>query len=92
MNKSVIALLLLGSAAAYANEAADDQANRIAFVGERTRAELQAEVANARVAGTLSVSEFARNAQQAAPGERSRSTVRAEAEQAARTRVIDQLI
>lgn len=92
MKNSVITLLLLGSAAAFANEAADEQANRVAFVGERTRAEVRAEVANARAAGTLSVTEAARNRQQPSAGERSRSSVRAEAEQAARVRVIHQTI
>ena len=92
MKKSVIAILLLGSAAAFANEAADELANRTMFVGERTRAEVQAEIASARAAGTLSVSEYVRNVQPAIEGTRSRSAVRAEAAQASRVRVIDPLI
>lgn len=92
MKKSVIAILLLGSAGAFANEAADELANRTPFAGERTRAEVQADIASARAAGTLAASEYDRNVQPAIEGSRSRSAMRAEATQAARVRVIDQLI
>lgn len=92
MNKSIVSILLFSSAAAFANEAADDLSNRTAFVGERTRAEVQADVTKARAAGTLGASEYARNAQPAIQSSRSRSAVRAEAAQASRIRVIDALI
>lgn len=92
MNKSIIALLLLTSASAFANEAADEQANRTAFAGERTRAEVRAEVERAQQQGTLRFSDVAGNATQAAQGQRSLDEVRAEAVQAARIRIVHELI
>lgn len=94
MNKSIIALLLLSSAAAFANEAADEQSNHAAFAGQLTRAEVKADTAAAQAAGTLSFSEFAAHQSQpsAAGAGRSRSELRAEAIQAARTRVIQEQI
>jgi hypothetical protein len=93
MKKSIIALFLLTSAAAFANEAGDDMANRTAAGGERTRAEVKAETLAAKQQGTLSFSEFAANQQQASQGTgRSRTELRAEAVQAARTRVIHEQI
>ena len=93
MQKSIIALFLLTSAAAFANEAADEQSNRAATAGERTRAEVKAEVGQARASGSLSSSDYAANLPQAAQGSgRNRSEVRGEAMQAARQRVIHEQI
>ena len=93
MHKSVIALFLLTSAAAFANEAADEQANRTAFIGSASRAEVQAEYLRARAQGQLpDTSEAAALASPAIPSVRSRQAVRAEAVQAARTRVVHELI
>lgn len=93
MKKSIIAMFLLTSAAAFANEAADEQSNRAAVAGERTRAEVKAEVRQAREAGVLSVDEYAASLPQSAQGAgRSRGEVRGEAMQAARQRVIHEQI
>lgn len=94
MKKSTIALFLLSSAAAFANEAGDEQVNRTAFAGERTRAEVQAELQLARSQGVVGQhSEYSAYLQQPTAGfGRSRDAVRAEAVQAARTRVIHELI
>lgn len=92
MQKSIIALFLLTSAAAFANGVADEQANRAATAGERTRAEVKAQVVLARDAGTLSVDDYAANLPQLAQGGRSRSEVRGEAAQAARVRVVHEQI
>jgi hypothetical protein len=94
MHKSIIALLLLSSAAAFANEAADEQMNRSSFIGERTRAELKAELQQAQQQGALGVhSEYVAYLQQPSFGSsRNPADVRAEAVQAARTRVIHELI
>lgn len=94
MNKSVIALLLLTTSAAFANEAADEQANRAAFGGERTRAEVNAELQRAQQQGAVGAdAEYADYLQQASfTSTRSPAEVRAEAVQAARTRVIHELM
>lgn len=92
MKNSIITLLLLTSAAAFANEAGDELSNRTAAAGERTRAEVKAEVLRARAQGTLASGDYAGNATQAAAGLRARSEVRAEAVQAARVRVVHELI
>lgn len=92
MHKSLIALFLFTSAGAFAGEAADEQANRAAFSGERTRAEVKAEVMHARSAGKLSFGDYAGNEQAGQHSARSRAEVRAEAVQAARTRVIHEQI
>ena len=94
MQKSLIALFLLTSAAAFANEASDEQSNRAAAAaGERTRAEVTAQVVQARDAGILSVDDYAANLPRAAQGSgRSRSEVRGEAAQAARVRVVHEQI
>jgi hypothetical protein len=60
MQKSVIAILLLSSAAAFANEASDEMANRTSSIGERTRATTRAEVRQLGGPGTRSVSELDR--------------------------------
>lgn len=88
MQKSIIAILLLSSAAAFANEAGDEQFNRAAFAGAHSRAEVKAEIAKARAAGQLSFDEYKANAQQPQGSTRSRMDARAEAIEAARTRVI----
>lgn len=94
MNKSIISLLLLGSATAFANEAADDQANRAAFAGGATRAEVTAAYLDARAQGALPDTSEAASLQTQRPAAqaRSREAVRAEAVQAARIRVVHELI
>lgn len=92
MQKSIIALFLLTSAAAFANGVADEQANRAAATGERTRVEVKAQVLQARDAGILSVDDYAVNLPQVARSGRSRSEVRGEAAQAARVRVVHEQI
>lgn len=88
MNKSIIAILLLSSAAAFANEAADGKANHTAFAGSMSRAEVRADIAQARADGTLPFNEYAGNEQKASGSSRERAEVRGEAIQAARSRVI----
>lgn len=88
MQKSIIAILLLSSAAAFANEAADEQANRAAFAGSLSRAEVRAVVEQAGAEGTLHVDEYAGYQRQGQASARSRAEVRGEAVQAARTRLI----
>lgn len=92
MQKSIIAILLLSSAAAFANEAADEQANRAAFAGSMVRAEARAAIEQARADGTLSLDEYVGYQLKAEPSARSRAEVRGEAVQAARTRVIHEQI
>lgn len=91
MNKSIIAILLLFSATAFANEVGDEQANRSTFTGSVSRAEVQAGIAQAKAAGTLRFDEFAGNRQQAGASERSRAEVRGEAIQAARSQSVHEL-
>ena len=88
MQKSIIAILLLSSAAAFANEAADEQANRTAFAGSMTRAEVKAATLQAKAEGKLHFDEYAASQQKASGYARSRAEARGEAIQAARTRVI----
>jgi hypothetical protein len=88
MKTSIIAILLLASGAAFANEAADDPAKSTPFIGELTRAEVKAELNAARQAGTLITSEYASNQAPTFKGERSRFDARAEAVQAARSHTI----
>jgi hypothetical protein len=94
MNKSIIAILLLSSAAAFANEAADEQMNRSSFIGERTRAEVKAELQRAQQQGVVGVhSEYAAYLQQPSfSSSRNPADIRAEAVQAARTRVVHESI
>jgi hypothetical protein len=91
MNKSIIAILLLSSAAAFANEAADEQANRTAFAGALSRAEVKAGIAQAKADGTLRLDEYAGNLQNANAFDRSRAEVRSEAIQAARSQSVHEL-
>lgn len=90
MNKSLITLLLLSSASAFASEAADDAGNRGAFDGQRTRAEVKAELARAQRAGGVNYGENAGGTLVSGPV-RSIDEIRAEAAQAARTRVAHEL-
>ena len=91
MRKSIITLFLLTSAAAFANEAGDEQFNRTSFSGERTRAEVKAETVRAQQQGELRFSDYHGNKPQASQGfSRGRSEVCAEAVQAARTRIIQE--
>lgn len=94
MNKSIIALLLLGSTAAFAGNAADEQMNRSAFAGERTRAEVKAELQQLQQDGAIGAhSDLAAYLQQPSTvSTRDRADVRAEAVEAARTRVIQESI
>ena len=88
MKTSIIAILLLASGAAFANEAGDDPAKRAPFIGERTRAEVKAELLTAKQAGKLITNEYASNQMPAFKSERSRFETRAEAVLAARTHTI----
>lgn len=91
MNKSIISLLLLASATAFANEASDEQANRTAFAGGLTRAEVNAGVAQAKGQGTLRFDEYTTHQQKASASTRSRSEVRIEAVQAAQSHAVHEL-
>ncbi|WP_332816077.1 DUF4148 domain-containing protein [Ramlibacter sp.] len=93
MNKSLIAVLLLASTAAFANEAADELANRTPFDGERARADVQAEIVDARATGTLNVDLYVANRNsQPVQSRRSRSDVRAEAVKASHNHVVQEFI
>ncbi|NKE68492.1 hypothetical protein RAMLITH_21980 [Ramlibacter sp. RBP-2] len=94
MKTVLISLAILASASAFANEAADDRANREAFAGVATRAEVQSGYLRARAAGTLvPTDETASLRAPAAPdGGQARDDVRREARQAARQRVIHELL
>jgi hypothetical protein len=92
MKTSIIALLLLASGASFANEAGDDAANRTAFAGERTRANVKADTQAAKQSGLLGLTEYGMQQQAAGASQRSRSEARAEAIRAARTRVIHEQI
>lgn len=94
MKTVLISLAILASASAFANEAADDRANRDAFAGGATRAEVQSEYLRARATGSLvPTDETASLRAPAAPaGAQARDDVRREARQAARQRVIHELL
>lgn len=94
MKTVLISLAILASASAFANEAADDRANREAFTGAATRAEVQSGYVHARAAGALvPTDETAALRAPAAPaGAQPRDDVRREARQAARQRVIHELL
>lgn len=92
MKKSIIAIMLLSSAAAFANELADEQANRAPFAGSLSRAEVKTGIAQAKADGTLHIGEYVANQQLASGSSRDRAEVRAEAVEAARTRTIHELI
>lgn len=88
MKTSITAILLLASGAAFANEAADDPAKSAPFIGERTRAEVKAELLAAKQAGTLFTNDYAHQQMPPLKGERSRFEARTEALQAARSHTI----
>lgn len=94
MQKVILSMLMLSAASVFANEAADDQANRAVFAGGQTRAEVKAEYLRAKTGGTLADTSEAASLQPITPqgNGRSRAEARAEAVQAARTRVIHELI
>lgn len=94
MKTLLISIAILASASAFANEAADERANRESFMGVATRAEVQSEYLHARAAGTLApTDETASLRAPAAPGGgQARDDVRREARQAARQRVIHELL
>lgn len=93
MKKIIISTLLLGAFSAFANEAGDDLQNRAAFQGQLTRAEVRADYVRAAAGGNLiDTSEAAslksQTVTQPAPG----GSLKAEAVQAARSRVIHELM
>jgi hypothetical protein len=92
MKKPFLLLLLAASAGAFANEAADEAANRTAFAGQLTRAEVKADTHAAGHAGQLGMTEYAQQQQPASNRVRSRAELRPEAVKAARTRVIHEQI
>ena len=96
MKTLAVSIMILGAATAFANEAADDRANRQTFESATTRAAVQAEYLTARAQGTLPVTSEAASLQVQGPivpgSALSRAEVRHEARQAARTRVIHELI
>lgn len=53
MKTLVASLMMLGAATAFANEAADERHNRLAFQGATARAAVQADYLAARANGTL---------------------------------------
>jgi hypothetical protein len=94
MKKTILSILLASSFGAFANEAGDELQNRPQFQGERTRAEVRAEFLNAKAAGTLIDTSEAASQRPQGPiaSDRSRASVKVEAVQAARTRVIHELL
>lgn len=94
MKTVLISLAILASASAFANEAADDRANRESFAGGATRAEVQSEYLHARAEGTLAPTDETASLHAPAPatGAQARDDVRREARQAARQRVIHELL
>jgi hypothetical protein len=94
MKKTLLSLVLLSSFGAFANEAGDELHNRAQFLGERTRAEVRSEFLNAKAAGALIDTSEAASQQSQAPAtsDRSRASVKVEAFQAARTRVVHELL
>lgn len=94
MKTILISIALLASASAFANEAPDELANRQAFNGVATRAAVQGAYLHARAAGTLPVTDETASLRTAAPSgwTQARDEVRREARQAARQRVVHQLL
>lgn len=93
MKTAVLSLMMLAAASAFANEAADDRANRQTFQSATTRAAVQAEYLTARSQGTLpDTSDAASLRTQRPTVSKSRTQVRQEARQAAREHVIHELI
>ena len=93
MNKIIISTLLLSAFSAFANEAGDDLQNRAAFQGDLTSAEVRADYVRAKAAGTLiDTSEAASLKSQTVTQSAPRGSLKAEAVQAARTRIIHELM
>jgi hypothetical protein len=62
MKSIPLSILLLAAASAFANEAADEQRNRLSFRGELARPEVRADYLKARADGTLPVTSEAASA------------------------------
>lgn len=88
--------MMLGAATAFANEAADERHNRLAFQGATARAAVQADYLAARANGTLPDTGETASLRAQTPmgpaGTVSRDDARREARVAARTRVIHESI
>jgi hypothetical protein len=93
MKKIIISTLLLSAFSAFANETGDELQNRIAFQSNLTRAEVRVDYLRAKAAGTLvDTSEAASQQSQAVSQSVPRGSLKAAAAQAARTRVIHELM
>ena len=93
MKKIIISTLLLGAFSAFANEAGDELQNRGAFRSESTRAEVRTDYLRAKAERTLiDTSEAASQKSQAIGQSAPRGAKKTEAVQAARTRVIHELM
>ena len=94
MKTVLISIAILASVSAFANEASDERANREVFTGVATRAAVQSDYLHARATGTLAPTGETASLQ--APvvfaGEQARDDVRLQARQAARQRVIHELL
>jgi len=88
MNKIIISALLLSTFSAFANEAGDELQNRAAIQGELTRAEVRDDYLRAQSAGVLDTSEAASQKSQAVGLSAPRGSLRDQAVQAARTRIV----
>lgn len=93
MKKIIISTLLLGAFSAFANESGDELQNRAAFKSESTRAEVRGDYLRAKAGNTLIDTSEAGSQKSQAVGQSAPSrTLKAEAVQAARTRVIHELM
>lgn len=93
MNRIIISTLLLSAFSAFANDASDDLRNRAAFQSELTRAEVRGDYLRAKSAGTLAdTSEAASQKSQAIGQSAPRGSLRDQAVQAARTRIVHELM
>jgi hypothetical protein len=93
MKKIIISTLLLSAFSAFANEAGDEMHNRAAFQGAFARAEVSGDYLRARSAGALiDTSEAASQKSQAVNLSAPRGSLRDQAVQAARTRIIHELM
>jgi hypothetical protein len=93
MNKIIISALLLSTFSAFANEAGDEMQNRAAFQGDLTRAEVRGDYLRAKSAGALiDTSEAASQKSQAIGQSGPGGSLRDQAVQAARTRIVHELL
>ena len=93
MKKIIISTLLLSAFSAFANEAGDDLQNRAAFQGDLTRAEVRADYLHTKSAGALvDTSEAASQKSQAIGQSAPRGSLKDQAVQAARTRIVHELM